>query len=74
MVQLGAPPNRVDFVSSIEAVDFAEAWDSRVEGTYGEQPVWYIGREPLLKNKRAVGRDQDTIDVSWLEQGESEDD
>lgn len=67
VVQLGVPPNRVDFVSSIEAVAFDRAWESRVEGTYGDQPVWYIGLEPLLENKRAVGREQDTLDVTWLE-------
>lgn len=68
VVQLGVPPNRVDFVTSIEAVEFEDAWRNRVEGEYGDVSVWFIGRHDLLQNKRAVGRDQDAMDVSWLEQ------
>ena len=67
VIQLGVPPNRIDFVTSIEAVDFQTAWDSRVEGSYGSAPVRYIGRKALIQNKKALGRDQDKMDVSWLE-------
>ncbi len=67
VIQLGIPPHRIDFVTSIEAVDFRSAWNSRVEGSYGSIPVWYIGRDALIRNKKALGRDQDKMDVSWLE-------
>jgi len=31
IIQFGVPPNRIDLVSSISGVSFAEAWESRVE-------------------------------------------
>ena len=33
IVQFGQPPNRLDLISSIEGVDFEEAWEGRLEAT-----------------------------------------
>lgn len=66
VVQLGYPPNRVDLLTSISAVDFEEAWSTRVSGELGGLPVYFLGRDALLKNKRASGRDKDLADVSKL--------
>lgn len=67
ILQIGVPPSRVDVITSIEGVDFDEAWPNRLvvylEGV--EVPV--LGRHDLLRNKRAVGRPQDKADVSRLE-------
>lgn len=70
IVQMGAIPNRVDLITSIDAVSFAEAWATRAPGKYGEQPVFYIGKAELIRNKEAVGRPQDLLDVSWLKDAE----
>ena len=67
IVQLGVPPNRVDFVTAIDGVTFEEAWNGRVAGHYGAQPVYYLGRAELIRNKRASGRTQDRADLEALE-------
>ena len=67
IVQLGVPPNRVDLLSSIDGVTFTDAWAGRVDGHFGAQPVSFIGRTDLIRNKRASGRAQDIADLESLE-------
>lgn len=66
VVQLGVPPVRVDILTSITGVSWAEAASGRVEGRYGEIPVYYIGREQFTANKRATGRKRDLADLEAL--------
>lgn len=66
--QLGLPPCRIDLLTYIDGVDFDEAWTSRVNATLGDLTVPVIGRDALLKNKRAAGREKDLVDVHALEQ------
>lgn len=68
ILQLGAPPNRVDLMTSIDGVTFSEAWDSRVEGSYGSVRVAYIGYEALVRNKTAAARHQDLADLEILKE------
>ena len=67
IVQLGAPPNRVDLLTTIDGVSFDEAWAGRVSGQYGAQPACYLGLEELRRNKRASGRTQDLADLEALD-------
>ena len=67
IIQLGVPPNRVDLITVIDGVSFEEAWAGRAAGRYGEQPVFYIGRAELIRNKRASGRPSDLGDLEALE-------
>lgn len=66
IIQLGVPPNRIDLITSIDAVEFQEAWDSRVETTLDGEPVGFIAKDLLLKNKKATGRAQDIADIQQL--------
>ena len=66
VVQLGVAPSRIDIATSIDGVTFEEAWAGKVRGTYGQEPVWFIGRDALIRNKTAAGRPQDLADLSWL--------
>ncbi|MBD3236604.1 MAG: hypothetical protein GF330_07860 [Candidatus Eisenbacteria bacterium] len=66
--QIGVAPRRVDILTSIEAVTFEEAWAHRVEVEIEGLKVSILGRNELLKNKRASGRPQDIADVSRLEE------
>lgn len=66
VVQLGVAPNRVDLVTSIDGVNFDEAWSGRAAGHYGSQPASYLGKAELVRNKRAVGRPQDLADLDSL--------
>jgi hypothetical protein len=64
---LGRKPWRIDILTSIDGVSFKEAWASRVPAQFVAKPLYVIGREMLLKNKRAAARDKDLRDVALLE-------
>ncbi len=61
--QIGVAPYRIDLLTSIDGVSFEDASTVRVEGH--EIPL--IGREDLLRNKRATGRLRDLADAEELE-------
>ncbi len=65
--QMGVAPNRIDVITSIEGVEFRDAWANRVKSTYDGVPISILGMQDLLTNKRIVGRDQDKLDVAKLE-------
>lgn len=66
VIQLGQPPNRIDLVTTIDGVEFDEAYTRRVESEYRGHPLAVIGRDDLIANKRASGREQDLLDVKKL--------
>jgi hypothetical protein len=66
VVQLGFPPVRVDIVTSITGVSWEEAVSGRIEGMYGNVPVYYVGREQFISNKRALGRKKDLADLEAI--------
>lgn len=66
VVQLGRPPNRIDLLTSISGVEFAAAWAGRVPGELDGQPVNFVGRDELIRNKLASDRDKDRADVAKL--------
>jgi hypothetical protein len=68
--QIGVAPRRVDILTSIEAVDFEEAWPAREEGEVARVKVPVISRHHLLQNKRATGRPKNLADAAWLARGE----
>ena len=63
---LGRKPWRIDILTGIDGVTFAEAWASRVEAEFAVKPLFVIGREALIKNKRAAARPKDLSDVAAL--------
>lgn len=67
--QVGIAPRRIDVLTSISGVEFREAWEGRVQAELEGLSVPVLGREHLLKNKRATGRPKDAADVRWLEGG-----
>jgi len=66
VIQLGVPPLRIDIITSISGVTWEQAESSKISGKYGEVPVFYIGREQYLANKRATGRAKDIADIEAL--------
>lgn len=65
--QLGLPPRRIDILTSISGVTFDEAWAGHVEAVVAGEPVPFLGRAELIRNKRAAGRPKDLVDVAALE-------
>jgi len=66
VVQFGFEPQRIDIMTSITGVMFDDAWPNRmyvdIEGR--QHPV--IGRQDLITNKRATGREKDLLDLKAL--------
>jgi hypothetical protein len=67
VVQLGYPPNRIDILTSLSGVEFAECYASRVIAEIDGVSTTFIDLENLKKNKKAVGRHQDLADIENLE-------
>lgn len=65
--QIGVEPIRIDVITAIDGVVFPEAWLARITARFADQDAGVLSREHLIVNKRAAGRDQDLIDVKWLE-------
>jgi hypothetical protein len=64
--QIGLPPRRIDLLTEISGVSFEEAWSSRIDATVGGLQLPFLGREALIKNKLAAGRDKDLVDANAL--------
>ncbi|MCF8151783.1 MAG: nucleotidyltransferase [Burkholderiaceae bacterium] len=66
VVQLGYPPFRIDLLTDIDGVEFAQAWPRRETITHKGVPLQFIGLEDLKANKRSVGRPRDLDDLDQL--------
>jgi hypothetical protein len=64
--QIGQPPRRIDILTEISGVSFDEAWAGRRRERFEDREIPFIGREELLRNKKAAGRPKDLADLSRL--------
>lgn len=64
--QIGLPPRRIDILTEISGVNFAEAWDSKVFEEVDGLTIPYLGRSALVRNKQASGRIKDLADIELL--------
>ena len=67
IIQLGRVPSRIDLLTSLTGVTIGEAFDTKVSAIIDGVPVFVLGRDALIRNKRAVGRPQDLADLAALE-------
>jgi hypothetical protein len=65
--QLGLPPRRIDILTGISGVTFDEAWATRLELEFDGLRTSFLGREALIRNKRASARPKDLADLRLLE-------
>ena len=65
--QIGVAPNRIDIMTSVSGLGFDEAWEGRITAKVSGVVVPIIGREALMRNKRAAGRPRDLADLADLE-------
>lgn len=65
--QIGMPPLRIDVITSIDGVEFMEAWPDRLEISFAGVPAFVISRHHLITNKKTSARLQDLADVEQLE-------
>ena len=64
--QMGLPPLRIDVLTELTGLAFAEAWSTRTQAAFGPVIADVIGREAFIKNKRATGRARDLGDIEAL--------
>jgi hypothetical protein len=73
MIEMGVEPVQIHVMSAISGVSWDEAWADHVVGPCGSRPAPYLGRDTLLRNKRAAGRPKDLADIDALNPGEPAD-
>ncbi len=55
-IQLGYPPVRIDFLTSLEGVNFEQAYINIIIGKYGKvENVPYLSLKDLIENKNKTG-------------------
>lgn len=69
--QMGVPPVRIDLLTSIDGVEWSEAWAGHVVKDVEGVRVPVLSDTHLIKNKRATGRPQDLVDADLLERRQS---
>ena len=67
--QIGVPPGRIDILTELTGLTFAEAWADRLRRPFGEVEVDFIGRAAFIRNKRATGRPKDLGDIESMQEG-----
>jgi hypothetical protein len=65
--QIGLPPNRIDFLTTIDGVAFDDAWAEKVPCVVSGIAFNMLSLRHLVENKRATGRPQDLADVARLQ-------
>jgi hypothetical protein len=64
--QIGVPPGRIDLLTELTGLTFAEAWPDRIRRPFGSVDVDFIGRDAFIRNKRATGRPKDLGDIEGM--------
>jgi hypothetical protein len=64
--QIGVPPYRIDLITRVSGVTFDEAWSERAVAELPGLSLPIIGRQALIRNKRASGRPKDLVDLQML--------
>ncbi len=64
--QIGVAPRRIDIITSIDGVEFEQAWQRKVEVDIDGLSVPFISKSDLIKNKDSTGRDKDRLDARNL--------
>jgi hypothetical protein len=71
MTHLGVEPLRIDVMTSVSGLVFADAWNRRVRASVVGISVGFLSRDDLVLNKRASGRAKDLADLALLAENDS---
>lgn len=66
VIQIGVPPRRIDLLTGVSGLEFNEAWEGRIVHRVDQLDVPFLGRDALIRNKRASGRFKDLGDLEAL--------
>jgi hypothetical protein len=53
-------------MTELDGLTSDEIWAGRVGGKFGDMPVFYLGRDAFIRNKRSLGRHKDLADLEAL--------
>ncbi|MBU0682813.1 MAG: hypothetical protein ABIH85_03110 [Candidatus Omnitrophota bacterium] len=65
-IRMGVPPIRIEFLTSIDGVDFTECYKNKQTVAIEGIKVNFISLKDLKKNKKASGRYRDLDDLEHL--------
>jgi len=65
--QIGVDPARIDLLTEPAGLEFAGAWANRMMVRVDGEEFPFLGKEDLIRSKRATGRRQDLLDLEHLE-------
>jgi hypothetical protein len=66
VLQLGIAPDRIDFFLRMAPLAFDEAWDDRIEDSYGDVRANWIGLDSLLAIKSSIDKPRHAEDARVL--------
>lgn len=66
VIRMGVPPIRIEILTDIDGVNFAECYAARIEDNIDDTPAKIINRPHLIQNKQASARHQDLDDLENL--------
>ena len=65
--QIGVAPRRIDIITEIDGVRFAQGYAARNEVLIESLTVPFLSKELLIQNKKSTGRAKDAVDIEKLE-------
>ena len=67
VIQLGIPPARIDLMTQIDGVSFAQCYARRTQARIDDMDLSVLHLQDFLTNKRAVGRLKDLADIEAIQ-------
>jgi predicted nucleotidyltransferase len=65
--QIGVAPRRIDIITSLDGLNFQDAFAHAKTVEIDDMPVHVLSVEDMIINKRATGRTKDLADAEMLE-------
>ncbi|MBU1007386.1 MAG: nucleotidyltransferase [Candidatus Omnitrophica bacterium] len=65
-IRMGNPPLRIEFLTSIDGVEFSECYRNKETVKIGGIEINFISLKDLKRNKKSSGRYQDLADIENL--------
>jgi len=72
VIQLGVEPVRIDLLTDVADLEFADCWERRLEIVLSETRATLIGLDDLIKTKEKAGRPRDLADLDDLRRRKNE--
>ena len=66
IIQLGMPPVRIDILTFLSGLDWEDAFIHKEKAMIDDIPVFIIGKDDYIINKRKTGRAKDIADVEAI--------